>query len=222
MLTFRSFSAAIVLTGALAIPALAQTMSGQTATARPSATGTRSAIGTMPAAGTMRTAEAAPGTAPATGTLPAARTAYAGTKGPAGTLHKVHGMWRSTTLVGATVYNNSGKAIGTIQNLLIQPQGTVSDVVLSVGGFLGIDSKLVTMPFNQIRFQPSVNNGSRHDATTNAAVVAPAPASGTAATTALNTSARPSMRRPDYSAVVPGATKATLTSMPSFSYDRRS
>ena len=107
MLVLRSFGTASVLAVALAMPALAQTKPAAVATASPLAAESTSATGT----------------------------AHMAVTGPAGTLHKVHGMWRSSALVGATVYSDSGQAIGTISNLLIRSQGDVSGVVISVGGF---------------------------------------------------------------------------------------
>lgn len=211
MLTFRSFGAAAVLAAALAMPAFAQT-APKPATTPPAA---GAAPATMPAP-----APAATAPANTTAPMPAKNTAM---KGPTGTLHKVHGMWRSTNLVGATVYNNSGQSIGTIENMLIRSKGKVSQAVISVGGFLGIGSKLVEVSFNQLKFKPSVNNRTAPMATNTAATppAATAPASTAPAATATNASARPPKVRVNYSVVLPGSTKATLTKMPAFTYYRR-
>jgi sporulation protein YlmC with PRC-barrel domain len=211
MLTFRSFGAAAVLAAALAMPAFAQTPPKPATT--PPAAG--AAPTTMPApATTAATPAPAPAPAATTAPMPAKNTAM---KGPTGTLHKVHGMWRSTNLVGATVYNNSGQSIGTIEKLLIRSKGKVSQAVISVGGFLGIGSKLVEVSFNQLKFKPSVNNRTAPMITNTATTP---PASTAPAATATNASARPPKVRVNYSVVLPGSTKATLTKMPAFTYYR--
>ena len=52
-----------------------------------------------------------------------------------------HNDWRSSKLDGASVYNEQGTSIGTIDDMLLNSEGKVSNVVLSVGGFLGMGSK---------------------------------------------------------------------------------
>ena len=184
MLTFRSFGAATVLAAALILPALAQT----------------------PAKSTT-------GTSPAAGTKPAHTMANTATKGPTGMLHKVHGMWRSTNLVGATVYNDSGHSIGTIENLLITGQGHVSQAIISVGGFLGMGNKLVEVPFTHLKFKLSVNNRTAANGTPQKSASTNAPAN-----TTTKTSANAMRNRPNYSVVLPGSTKASLTKMKAFTY----
>ena len=192
MLTFRSFSAAVALAGALAVPALAaQTPAAKSAT------------------------QETPPPRPALSTMPAVGTTGAVMKGPAGTLHQTHGMWRSANLVGATVYNDAGQTIGEISNLLITPQGKVSMAVLSVGGFLGVDSKLVEVPFDALKFEPSVNNRTAAGATT---PVTSAPSSAALASTATKHPAHAWTARANYSVVLPDSSKAALTKMPAFTY----
>jgi sporulation protein YlmC with PRC-barrel domain len=59
-------------------------------------------------------------------------------------------MTRASKVIGATVYNDQNQSVGSINELLIGNHRDVSGVVLSVGGFLGIDSKLVKVPFADI------------------------------------------------------------------------
>ena len=66
-----------------------------------------------------------------------------------------HNAWRSTKLDGATIYNDQGNNIGTIDDMLLDSQGKVSNVVLSVGGFLGMGSRYVEVPFSKLKFEPS-------------------------------------------------------------------
>lgn len=193
MLTFRPFSAAVALAGVLAIPALAaQTQPAKLAAQQPPPP--PAAVAPMSAGGTTAVA-----------------------KGPAGTLHQTHGMWRSAALVGATVYNDSGQAIGEVSNLLITPQGKVSMAVLSVGGFLGVDSKLVEVPFGALKFQPSVNNRTAAGTTT---PNTRAPSSAALAGMGKKHPVHAGTARANYSVVLPGSSKAALTKMAAFTYGR--
>lgn len=176
MRKFYTAGAAAALAFGMAMPALAQSsMTHTTATTPPAALST----GSMTAAPGRDTMTAAPGR----------DTATAENTGPSGTLHKLHGQWRASSLVGATVYNNTGHEIGTVENLLIRSQGTVSGVVLSVGGFLGVGTKYVEVPFSQLHFKESAGTGNNGKATP-----------------------------VDYSVVLPGATEASLKKMPAFKY----
>ena len=61
---------------------------------------------------------------------------------------------RASKVVGASVYNDQDQSIGSIDDV---PMG-VGDrkgatVVLSVGGFLGMGSKLVSVPFDELKIQ---------------------------------------------------------------------
>ena len=53
-------------------------------------------------------------------------------------------MMRASKVIGATVYNDQNESVGSVSELLIDNnKHDVSGVVLSVGGFLGMSSKLV-------------------------------------------------------------------------------
>ena len=80
-----------------------------------------------------------------------------------GNLQQSHSAWRSTKLDGANVYNEQGTSVGTIDDMLLDSAGHVSNVVLSVGGFLGMDSKYVEVPFSKLKFEPSKGNTNNHD-----------------------------------------------------------
>ena len=114
---------------------------------------------------------------------------------PSGGLQQSHNAWRSTKLDGATIYNEQGTSVGTINDMLLDSTGKVSNVVLSVGGFLGVDSKYVEVPFSKLKFEPSKGN--------------PATSATTPAATANNH---------DYSIVLPGVTKDSLKAMTAFSF----
>jgi sporulation protein YlmC with PRC-barrel domain len=58
---------------------------------------------------------------------------------------------RASKLVGATVVNSADESIGKIDDLVVNPQDKVSYAIISVGGFLGVGSKLVAVPFDSLR-----------------------------------------------------------------------
>lgn len=151
---------------------------------------------------------------------------------PSGTLVKSHNDWRSSELVGATVYNDDGNSVGTINDLLVSSDGTISNAILSVGGFLGIGTKLIEVPFNKLKLVPSESNSASGPAGNGGAGNAPSaattPATGPGTSPAANGSgtapsatppAATSMaRQPEFSVTLPGATKDSLKSDPEFKF----
>jgi sporulation protein YlmC with PRC-barrel domain len=59
--------------------------------------------------------------------------------------------FRTSKLVGTKVYNNAGENIGSVEDIILKPDGTLGTVVLSVGGFLGIGNKYVAVPFSNLK-----------------------------------------------------------------------
>ena len=61
---------------------------------------------------------------------------------------------RVSKVVGASVYNDQNQSIGSIDDVLMRDDTHKTDmVVLSVGGFLGMGSKLVSVPFDQLKIE---------------------------------------------------------------------
>lgn len=58
--------------------------------------------------------------------------------------------WRSSKLLGTTVYNKANENIGEVADVVIGSDGAVTAVVLSVGGFLGMGEKHVAVPFKSV------------------------------------------------------------------------
>ena len=58
---------------------------------------------------------------------------------------------RTSQLVGAKVYNNANDNIGSIEDIILKPDGSMDEVVLSVGGFLGMGDKYVAVPFSDLK-----------------------------------------------------------------------
>jgi hypothetical protein len=59
--------------------------------------------------------------------------------------------FRSSKLVGAPVVNDANQSIGKIDDLLVGRGDKVLYAVLSVGGFLGVGSKLVAVPYASLQ-----------------------------------------------------------------------
>jgi sporulation protein YlmC with PRC-barrel domain len=58
---------------------------------------------------------------------------------------------RISVILNREVLNNRGDEVGEIDDLIINRSGNVEQIILSVGGFLGIDEKLVAMPFKPLK-----------------------------------------------------------------------
>ena len=56
-----------------------------------------------------------------------------------------------TKVVGSTVVNEANETVGTIDDLIVTPNAKVPFAVLSVGGFLGMDTKYVVVPFSELQ-----------------------------------------------------------------------
>jgi sporulation protein YlmC with PRC-barrel domain len=72
------------------------------------------------------------------------------------------------------VYDTSDNTIGEVSDVLLDKDGHVTAVILSVGGFLGLGAKYVSVPFNALRI--TEKDGKRYlvmDATKEALTSAP-------------------------------------------------
>lgn len=64
----------------------------------------------------------------------------------------------ASKLVGASIYNGDNVRIGEVEDLIIASNGSVSTVVMGVGGFLGLGEKKVAVPFSSVRAAKGDNN----------------------------------------------------------------
>jgi len=122
---------------------------------------------------------------------------------------QLQNTWRAAKVVGLNVYNDKNENVGSINELLMEKNGTIKAAVLSVGGFLGMGSRYVAVPFDKIKFSEepvaytgASNAGGNKPSTTT---------TGSAATTA-----KPNRWYPDHA--VFNADKDELKSMPEFKY----
>jgi hypothetical protein len=53
--------------------------------------------------------------------------------------------YRTSKVVGSSVFNEANETVGTVDDLIITPNDNVPYAVLSVGGFLGVGTKYVVV-----------------------------------------------------------------------------
>jgi sporulation protein YlmC with PRC-barrel domain len=93
---------------------------------------------------------------------------------PRGKYREEYGPWeweyfperiRMSAVLNREVLNDKGEGVGEVDDLIINRSGKVEQIILSVGGFLGIDEKLVAMPFKPLKVTDMgiVYNVSRED-----------------------------------------------------------
>ncbi len=68
---------------------------------------------------------------------------------------KLTGGWRASKLIGTNVYDDQNQKVGTVDDLIMTGTDKIGIAVISVGGFIGIGSKLVAVPYGQLRYDPS-------------------------------------------------------------------
>src|ERR1700730_4798917 len=60
--------------------------------------------------------------------------------------------YRASKVIGSSVANNDNETIGKIDDLLVSSDGKDPYAVLSIGGFLGMGSRLVAVPYDSLKF----------------------------------------------------------------------
>lgn len=58
--------------------------------------------------------------------------------------------YRASKVIGSNVVNDGNETIGKIDDLLVSSDGKPPFAVLSIGGFLGIDSHYVVVPYQNL------------------------------------------------------------------------
>jgi sporulation protein YlmC with PRC-barrel domain len=138
------------------------------------------------------------------------------------------GDWRASKMAGLNVYNDKNENVGSINDLLMDKSGNIKAAVISVGGFLGVGSRLVAVPFDKIKFS---DEPVAYTSASNAPGGAPAPAgnrpasstttttgstANPPATSSSSSTAKSNPWYPDHA--VFNATKDELQAMPEFKY----
>jgi sporulation protein YlmC with PRC-barrel domain len=143
------------------------------------------------------------------------------------TTHR-EGEWRASKLAGIDVYNEANEKIGDINEVILDRSGKVANVILGVGGVLGLGEHYVAVAFDRLKWvdQPMTSTTA---STTSPPANAPATTSvpdGTmrtttttgAATTTTTTTTTIAGKHwyPDHA--VYNASKDELKAMPEFKY----
>ena len=58
--------------------------------------------------------------------------------------------YRASKVIGSSVLNDANETIGKIDDVLVSPDGKAPFAVLSIGGFLGMDTRLVVVPYDSL------------------------------------------------------------------------
>jgi hypothetical protein len=142
----------------------------------------------------------------------------------AASAHK-EGEWRASKLVGVNVYNDANEKIGDINDVILDKAGKVENVILGVGGFLGMGEHYVAVGYDKLKWSnepPRSTTASTTTSTTNRpATSVDSNALGTATTTGAATTTADNRKAngywyPDHA--IYNATKDELKAMPQFKY----
>jgi PRC-barrel domain len=67
-------------------------------------------------------------------------------------VQKASAGYRSSKVIGSSVVNDANETIGNIDDLLVSRDGKQPYAVLSIGGFLGMGTHLVVIPYDELNF----------------------------------------------------------------------
>jgi hypothetical protein len=67
-------------------------------------------------------------------------------------VQKLSAGYRASKVIGSNVVNDTNETIGEIDDLLVSPDGKEPYAVLSIGGFLGMGTHLVVVPYDTLKF----------------------------------------------------------------------
>ena len=132
-------------------------------------------------------------------------------------MHK-EGEWRMSKLVGVNVYNEANEKIGDINDVILDKSGKAANVILGVGGFLGMGEHLVAVSFDKLKW---VDEPVSSTSASTSTAPANSPAKNVDNTRTTTGAATTSTTRndnwyPDHA--VYNATKDQLKAMPQFKY----
>ena len=123
-------------------------------------------------------------------------------------------QWRASKLIGLNVYNDQNEKLGDISEILLDKSGKVDGVVIGVGGFLGMGQHDIKVDMAKLKFvnEPVKTSSTTTTTTTTGSADRPA------ATTTTTSNSPSKQWYPDH-AVLGGANKDQLKSMPQFKYE---
>jgi sporulation protein YlmC with PRC-barrel domain len=70
-------------------------------------------------------------------------------------------QWLASKLIGTAIYNSANEKVATINDLLLDKNGTPIAVVINAGGFLGIGGKKVAVDLKSLQLVRSENGNEK-------------------------------------------------------------
>lgn len=70
-------------------------------------------------------------------------------------VQKLSTGYRASKLIGTHVVNDANETIGKIDDLIINPDDKLAYAIISVGGWLGMGSYRIAIPYSDLRITPS-------------------------------------------------------------------
>ena len=67
-------------------------------------------------------------------------------------VQKLAAGYRASKVIGSSVVNDANETIGKIDDFLVSTDGKRPYAVLSIGGFLGMGTHLVVVPYDTLKF----------------------------------------------------------------------
>jgi PRC-barrel domain len=67
-------------------------------------------------------------------------------------VHKLAAGYRASKVIGSSVVNDANETIGKIDDILVSSDGKQPYAVLSIGGFLGMGTHFVVIPYESLKF----------------------------------------------------------------------
>ncbi|WBV41726.1 PRC-barrel domain-containing protein [Pseudoroseomonas cervicalis] len=61
--------------------------------------------------------------------------------------------WRATLLLGSELHDEAAQRLGPVVELLFDRQGRLAGLVVGLGGFLGVGTRYVTIPWPAVRLE---------------------------------------------------------------------
>ena len=59
--------------------------------------------------------------------------------------------YRASKVIGENVINDANETVGKVDDIILSADGKSAFAVLSVGGFLGVGTKLIALPYDTIK-----------------------------------------------------------------------
>ena len=67
-------------------------------------------------------------------------------------VQKLSTGYRTSKIIGSTVVNDANETIGKVDDLIVSPDDNKSAyVIISVGGWLGMGSRMIALPYEDLR-----------------------------------------------------------------------